>query len=60
MITAVVQLKAPLERGAPGSVTTRKLHISDLPKPPKTWKDLEKYPYGEYFVVDVKLEMNNL
>ena len=36
VIAAAVQSKAPLERGAPGSVTTRKLHISDLPKPPKT------------------------
>jgi hypothetical protein len=60
VITVVVQLKAPLEHGAPGSIITRKLHISDLPKPPKTWKDLEKYPCGEHFIVDTKLEINNL
>jgi hypothetical protein len=59
MITAAVQSRAYPKQSAPGSIITRKIHINNLPKAPKTWNNLEKHLAREHFKSDAKLEINN-
>ena len=37
-----------------------RIHQSDLPRAPRSWRELEKHPLGEQFRADAVLELQNL
>jgi hypothetical protein len=40
----------------PAEPQKSRLHRDQLPPPPKTWRDLEKYPFGQEFTAALMKE----